>query len=125
MKLEHFLQFIQKHSRTTKIAVNSLTEIHYINLENIICLRAESNYTDIILDCKQKITSCKSLKEYEDSLNPNTFFRTCKSYIINIQQVERFIKTDGGYLIMKEGYQIPVSRQKKKELLEILGKQGV
>ena len=62
----------------------------------------------------------KSLKEYEDILIHHSFVRVHQSYLINISHINKYIKGDGGQLIMSDGTEIEVSRRKKDELKEIL-----
>jgi two-component system LytT family response regulator len=62
------------------------------------------------------------LKEYEELLEPQlSFIRIHKTHIFNIEHITKFMKTDGGYIIMSDGSQVEVSRRKKQELMERLG----
>lgn len=67
-----------------------------------------------------KLVISKTLKEVEDMLLPYHFFRVHHSHLINLQQVSRYVKGDGGYLEMSDSAQVPVSRQRKDVLLEVL-----
>ena len=53
-------------------------------------------------------------------MNFNNFFRTHQSHLINLEYVDRFITTDGGYIIMLNGDTVEVSRRRKKQLMEAL-----
>jgi two-component system, LytTR family, response regulator len=108
-------------NNTSRLAVSSQNEILYIETEKIIRLEADSNYTNIILNNQRKIVATKTLKDYESLLDTKNFFRVYKTYIVNLKYVEKFVKTDGGYIVMTDGATIPVSREKKQELLGVLG----
>lgn len=102
------------------LAVSSQNEIIYIDTSTILRLEADSNYTNIILTTGRKIVSSKTLKEYEALVDSKNFFRVYKTYIINLKCVEKYVKSDGGYIVMSDGATIPVSREKKQELLAVL-----
>jgi two-component system LytT family response regulator len=70
-------------------------------------------------DSPQKIIS-KTLKEFEELLQPFGFFRPHNSFVINLSQVTEYVKADGGYLLMKNKMKVPVSKNKKDQLLSLL-----
>ncbi|HXD93579.1 MAG TPA: LytTR family transcriptional regulator DNA-binding domain-containing protein [Bacteroidia bacterium] len=102
------------------LIVNSQNETVYLDVKNITRLESDSNYTYIILTDGKKITSTKILKDYESVLNPDTFFRVHKTVIVNINHIQKFVKSDGGYIIMNDDIKVPVSREKRQDLLTIL-----
>lgn len=106
-------------SNKRKIAISGLNEIIYVDMGNIIRLESDAGYTNIFLAGDKKITSPKLLKDYENILN-SSFFRTHKSFIINLDYVEKYVKTEGGYIVMADNVQIPVSREKRQILINIL-----
>ncbi|HEV7231322.1 MAG TPA: LytTR family DNA-binding domain-containing protein [Bacteroidia bacterium] len=105
--------------QTRKLAVPSMNEIIYVDQDSISYLEADSNYTNIILTTGEKLSSTKTLKEYEAMLDKD-FLRVFKTYIINLNHVKKFIKKDGGYILMSDGSNIAVSREKRQMVLEIL-----
>ena len=86
-----------------------------IELEAIIYCRADSNYTVFKLKDGSSITSAKTLKEYATML-PDYFFRVHHSYLANMNNVVKFVKSDGGSLEMTNGEIVPTSRRKKPEV---------
>ncbi len=110
-------------SSQTRIPISSKDEIIYEQMENIIRLEADSNYTRIFLKTRSVHVVPKTLKEYEKILceESNHFMRVHQSHIINLTQVARFIKEDGGLVVMKDNSEIPLSKQKKDEFLKWLG----
>lgn len=111
-----------RHSINTtydKIAVPSLEGVHFINIKDIVRVEAESNYSVFHFADKRKMTASKTLKQVEDALDGYSFFRPHKSYIINLHYISRYVRGEGGTIIMTDGSEVEVSRNKKKEFLEL------
>jgi two-component system LytT family response regulator len=119
LSIAELLEKLDNSSNGKKLAINSLNEIVFVEMENIIRFESDSNYTNVFLTSGKKITSSKTLKEYESSLS-TIFFRVHKTFIININHIEKYVKADGGYIIMRDNVQIPVSREKRLALMNIL-----
>jgi len=110
-----------KESHTiNKMVVNSSNEIHFIAIDKIIRLEAEKNYTDIYFADGEKITSSKTLKYYEDLLPLHIFYRIHQKHLVNIYFIKKFLKEDGGYVLLTDQSKLAVSRRKKEGLLNIL-----
>jgi two-component system LytT family response regulator len=106
--------------RVNKIAIPTIEGLQMVALNAIISCEAKSNYTMFHLKNKQKITSSRTLKEIEELLEEFPFIRVHHSSIVNVSEIERYIKGDGGYLIMSDGSNIDVSRSRKEMLLKKL-----
>lgn len=91
-----------------------------IFVEFIISCSSDSNYTVLHLKNKQKITASRTLKEVEEMLEDYAFLRVHHSFLVNLNEIEKYIKGDGGYLIMSDGKNIDVSRSRKEMLLKKL-----
>lgn len=102
-----------------KIAVPTRTGLDFIKLEDIIRLEAESNYTVIHLPAAKKIVSTRHLKEYEDILPPDHFFRAHHSHIINLAHIINYYKGEGGYVKMADGSTVDIAKRKKKDFLAL------
>ena len=102
-----------------KIALPSLEGVHFINIKDIVWVEAESNYSVFRFTDKRKMTVSKTLKQVEEALQGYTFFRPHKSYVINLSFISRYIRGEGGSIIMSDGSEVEVSRNKKKEFLEL------
>lgn len=100
-----------------KLALPSHEGIMLVDLSDIVYFEADSNYTSVYLMSKKKLLVSKTLKVYEKIVEGFTFMRVHNSYIINFNHVEKYIKGDGGTLVMKGGNQIPVSRAYKQDIL--------
>ncbi len=103
-----------------KIAVHTQEALHFFELDEILRLEANSNYTFLHFVNGSKMLASKTLKEFEEILPPKQFFRVHHSSIINLKYVKKFIKTDGGSLEMNDGTVVDISRRKKEDFLQII-----
>jgi len=104
-----------------KLAIPTLDGLLFYDINDIIHLEANSNYTNIYLLSNTKITASKTLKEFEDLLPEDIFFRTHHSHLINLNFIKRYIKGDGGQIELQNGRYVDVSRRKKEEFLKAIG----
>ena len=103
-----------------KLAIPTLAGLEMILIEDISYLESKSNYCTLhMIDGKKHMVS-KTLKLFEKKLVPYLFIRVHNSYVINPNHITRYVKGDGGYLIMDDGANISVSRSRKDELLKII-----
>jgi two-component system LytT family response regulator len=102
-----------------KVAVPTSDGFELIPAEQILRCEADDNYTHIHLKNKAKITACRTLKEVEEQLHDFSFFiRVHHSYIINLNEVTKYVRGEGGYVIMSNGSSVSVSRSRKDALLK-------
>lgn len=92
----------------------------FVNIHDVSYLEAESNYTWIILKSGAKQLVSRTLKEMSILFRSPQFFRAHKSYLVNLNHVVKYIRGQGGYLVLQNAIQIPVSRATKEELMRIL-----
>jgi two-component system LytT family response regulator len=115
---------LQKLSHPTialnKIAIPTMEGLHMIFVESVVACAADGNYTTFFLKNKKEITASRTLKEIEEMLEDYSFARVHHSYIVNLNEVEKYIKGEGGYLLMSDGSSIDVSRSRKEMLLKKL-----
>ncbi|MFM7216911.1 MAG: LytR/AlgR family response regulator transcription factor [Bacteroidota bacterium] len=103
-----------------KIAVPTSDGLLFIRTDEIIRLESERNYTDFHLTNNRKVVVTRSLKEYEELLTPLGFFRIHHSHIVNLNQINRYVRGEGGYVILSDGSNVDVSRRRKEEFLSLL-----
>ena len=121
-RLELLLQNLMNEKRDRqRIAIPSMKGLQFIKLDDIIYLEAHSNYTVVYLGKETKITVSKTLKDFEELLPVNVFIRIHHSYIINSSAVEKYIRGDGGQVVMKNGVTLDVSKRKKSDFLKAIG----
>ncbi|MFV0537464.1 MAG: LytR/AlgR family response regulator transcription factor [Dysgonomonas sp.] len=78
-------------------------KIEFVEVSNILRCQADGNYTIFYLRNGEKLMISKTLKEYDELLTSFNFLRVHQSHLINLSEVKSFIKTDGGYILMKDG----------------------
>jgi two-component system, LytTR family, response regulator len=104
-----------------KISAPTSDGLVFIRTANLVRCEADGSYTYIYMEDGTKHHISKKLIEFEKSLDSDTrFYRVHKSHIINLTKVERYIRGEGGELVMCDGKHVPVSREHKKQLLERL-----
>ncbi|HTE26448.1 LytR/AlgR family response regulator transcription factor [Flavitalea sp.] len=120
-QLEILLQKIhQPASFIQKIALPTMEGLQMIDVNSIISCASDSNYTIFLLKNKQKIIASRTLKEIEEMLEEYSFLRVHNSHIVNLNEVNKYIKGEGGYLIMSDDSSVDVSRSRKEMLLKKL-----
>ena len=107
---------------TNKIALPVGDALQFMEPDEIIRCESESNYTHIFLTNGKKITLAKTLKEVEENIEGNPFFRIHQSHLVNMNHINKYIKGDGAYVIMKDGTHIGISRNKKESFMETFRK---
>lgn len=117
-----FKNFIQNISHDNKeqfkLALADASDIKYVNLNEIVRLQADSNYTKIFLTSKKVFVSSKTLKEYDEILKPYHFLRIHKSHLVNLHHIDRYNRQ--GFLHMDDGTMLEVARRKKEYLVQAL-----
>jgi len=116
--LRQLLQTANYNTLPKKIALPQLGGINYVDVESISSLEADGNYTIIHKTDLQKLVISKSLKEFDDLLDPNIFVRIHKSYIINIHYVKEYSTIEGGVVKMTDGNEWSISRRQIDLFLE-------
>lgn len=115
-----FKQLDISNSKPSRIIINTIKETELIELKNIYYLEAESLYTTFYLKDGKKITcSQKNLKDYEELLSDKGFFRTHRSYLVNVNEVDYVDKSEGNEVILKNKMSIPLARRRKEEFLKL------
>ncbi len=122
LKLKALEENIQLNDKPKKIIFKTADSIYLKNTDEIICLNSDGSYTEVMLTDGSRLVVSKSLKDIDDMLCDFGFIRIHKSHTININHLVRFIKADGGSVIMKNGVQLPVSQRKKEFLINKLEK---
>ena len=117
-RLQIFNQQMNTPNKFEKIGVAAIDGIYFVYLKDIVRFEGEDNYTHIFLRTGERITASKTIKAYEDMLSGANFFRVHKSHVINLNFMKKFVKGDGGFLVMEDGKQIDVSRRRRPAFIE-------
>ncbi|HEY0653739.1 MAG TPA: LytTR family DNA-binding domain-containing protein [Chryseosolibacter sp.] len=104
-----------KHSR---LAVPSSEGLVFVSVDNILYCEASGNYTNIHMSDGRKFVVSRTLKEYEEMLDGLDFFRIHNSFLINLHLIKKYIRGEGGQVVMTNDQALDVSKAKKKSFLE-------
>lgn len=105
-----------------KIVLKTAERIHIIDTSDIMHIEADGSYSTFYLSNGKSVIVSKLIKEYDTLLSEYCFFRTHQSHLVNLNQVSSYEKNDGGFLLMKNNKQVPVSQRKREHLLCALEK---
>jgi two-component system LytT family response regulator len=120
-QLELLMQKLkQPLSPVNKIALPTMEGLQLLPIDSIVRCESDDNYTWLILKTGKKLLVTRSLKEIEEALEQHSFLRVHRSYLVNLNEIDKYIKGEGGYLIMSDGAAIDVARNKKEVLLKKL-----
>lgn len=125
-QLEILLQKIsQPASSVQRIALPTMEGLQLIPIQSIISCSSSSNYTVFHLKERQKLTVSRTLKEIEEMLEEHAFLRVHHSFLVNLNEISRYVRGEGGYLVMSDQSTVDVSRSKKDALLQKLQHTGM
>ena len=117
-QLQLLMQKLQQPTNPiNKIALPTLEGLQMVQVESILYCESDSNYTTFFLKGKQKIIVSRTLKEMEELLADYSFARVHNSYLVNLAEVDKYVKGEGGYLVLNDGSSINVSASRKKLLM--------
>ena len=108
------------HKEKQKLALPTRDGYDFISIDDIIYCEADGAYTRFHLRKKNELLVSKKLKDYEDILTEYDFFRVHHSFLINISEIEKYIKGEGGIVLMSDGSSIDVSKRKKESFLKAI-----
>lgn len=103
----------------TKLALNTQEKIHIVNISDIIRCESSGNYTEFFMKENKKLIVTKTMKDYEDLLSQQGFYRVHQSHLINTSYIKEFIKSDEE-LLMIDQTRIPVSTRRRAEVMKML-----
>lgn len=107
-------------SQEEKIAIPTSDGLEFIPIKNILHIESSSNYSKLFFTEGKAILVTKLLKDFEDLLLPYQFFRVHNSHLINLKHIRKYIRGEGGQVIMQNGDVIDVSRRKRDEFLKLI-----
>lgn len=104
----------------SKITISHMRGVKIIDQKDIVYLQADGNCTVLYFNNGTKYTDTRTLKSYNELLNSELFFRSHKSYLINLSYLKEYVTSDGTYAVLENKVEVPVSRSNTKEFLAIL-----
>ncbi len=120
-RLDVLKQSLNKNiSQDSRIAVPTWEGLEFIQLRNVVRIESNSNYSRIFFTTGPSLLVTKQLKEFEEMLAPYRFCRVHNMHLINLNYVKRYLRGDGGRVVMENGDEIDVSRRKKDDFLKLI-----
>ncbi len=123
-QIELLLQNIRQSAKPSvqRIALTTGDGMLFVPTQDILYCQAESNYTSVVLVGGRKVLVSKVLKDIDEALSGPDFFRKHNSYLINLNHIKKYVRGEGGYIIMEDGANISISRSRRQEFMEQFSK---
>ena len=112
-------------SQEQLISISLSDGIEFIQIKNIIRIKSGSNYSTLYMTSERPLVVSKLFKDFEEMLLGYRFYRVHNSHLINLSLMSRYMKGEGGQIIMQNGDVIDVSRRKKDDFLRIISNTGI
>lgn len=110
----------QGNLKQERLALHAQDKIHIVQIADIIRCESSVNYTEFFFNNAKRILVSRTLKDFEDILSDQGFYRVHQSHLVNTKMIREFVKTEGGHLIMTDGKMIPVSTRKRADVVKML-----
>ena len=107
-------------SQHDKISIATSEGVEFIEIKQILRIESSSNYSKIFFMDGKNILVTKLLKDFEEILHPYRFYRIHNSHLINLNYIKKYIRGDGGQVVMENNEVVDVSRRKKEEFLKLI-----
>lgn len=107
-------------SQEEKIAIPTSEGLEFLPIKNILHIESSSNYSKIFFTEGKTLLVTRLLKDFEDMLQPYNFYRVHNSHLINLNYIKKYIRGEGGQVVMQNGDVIDVARRKKEEFLKLI-----
>ena len=119
-KIDDLLDFLKKEGiLKNKVAFPVADGIEFIEVNDIMYCKSQSNYTTLHLADGNKLLLSKTISSLEKILSPYFFIRTHRSFLINPNYMKKYFHSEGGFILMQDDESIPVSNQHKKTIRRI------
>lgn len=120
LKFQALTENLQSKKILKRIILHTSDHLQIVSVSDIVRAEADSNYTTFTLSNGKHVLVSRTIKEFESLLSGSGMIRVHQSHLVNLNYIDRFIKKDGGYLILKDSTKIPVSPILKKQVLQAL-----
>ena len=120
LKIKTLIDNFENKQSLQHIVLHTAECLHIVKIENIIRCEADNNYTFFHLTDKKRILVSKTIKEFSELLKASGFLRVHQSHLINLNYVDKYIKSEGGYILMKDQSSVPISLSNKQQVLRAL-----
>lgn len=106
----------QDHHETLKIGLPTSHGFRYMSIDKVIHIQADGSYSRIFTTTNEEIVTCRVLKDFERALGRPTFLRVHRAHIVNLNHVKSLKRSAGGFLVMSNGNEVPISRKDKERI---------
>ena len=120
VRIDQLLDLLDRKKNSKRFAVPTLEGLIMIDPEEVIYCESDGPYCTFHFTNSKKLMVSKTLKEAEEVLQGNDFFRIHHSFVVNMKYITKYIRGEGGEVVMNNGKNIPVSRTKKQDFLKML-----
>ena len=122
-QLQSFKQQLQagEKQQPDKIALPYQNGVTFTEIKNVLYCEAENNYTRFYIAGGQQYMVSKTLGDIQEILEERNFLRVHRQYLVNLDQIKKYVRGEGNYLVMINDENIPVARNKKEKLIERFG----
>jgi DNA-binding LytR/AlgR family response regulator len=120
--IEQLTSLVGRGLKNNKILISTSDTLNVVDISSIIRCESSRNYTTLYLTNNKTLVASKTLMDFEQSLKTHDFLRIHKSHLVNVSYIEKYIKTGGGHMLLKNGTQLPVAVRKKEYLFRELEK---
>jgi|SRR6218665_127233 len=120
LQLENLISILQHRKEEHRIALSTVKETRFVHTNEIIRCESSNNYTIFFLKTGEKLTVSRPIFEFEEILKAYGFIRSHQSHLVNRYFIKSLVKEEGGYLLLEDGSQVPLSRNKKDEVIRQL-----
>lgn len=123
-QVELLMQSVKAPATQTisRIALTTSYGMLFVETKDIVFCESDNNYTNVKMSNGKKILVSKTLKEIDDTLAGPDFYRIHNSFLINLGHIQKFVRGDGGYVVMDDETTVSISRTKKQEFLDLFSK---
>lgn len=118
MQMDVLLNQLSKKETDKNICLSTSEGMEFVKESDILFCKANGSYTDFRLINGKNILVSKHLKEYEDLLPTDKFMRVHNSYLVNLKEVKKFVKSEGGYILMNDDSIVSISPKKRDEFMD-------
>lgn len=119
-RIHHLLEMLGGRQKTNRLALPTGDGLLMVNTSDILYCKSDGPYCTFYFTNSKPLLISKTLKEAEDALDATAFCRIHHSYLINMQYVQKYIRGEGGEVVLINGTNLPVSRTRKQEFLQLL-----
>jgi two-component system LytT family response regulator len=119
-QVENLLDHYEGTQKSGKLVLRTSEALYVIKIDQISHCKSDNSYTTFFLSDKREILVSKGMTEYVEILEDYGFYRPHQSFLVNINQINKIDKSDGGFVVMENGAEIPISSRRKPSFLNIL-----